>query len=267
MHKPVIFIILAIFLFISPLSRAESKPDVSQLERPIFGIIVPLIEESSLLQKSIDHKKKLTIEGITYYIGTIRNKHVVFVNCGLGKVNSAIVATRLIRDFHPDLILMSGSAGSIDVRLKKFDVIVGKEVVNVDLGTLTKNGVQFNFSHYLYNPQSHTLLPMIFKLNEHLIKFISQLNNDHSIKVLFGNIATSDALPNQPPQVSLLRENNFDIVEMEGASLMQTCWLFNTRCVVIRGVSNNMAEPITPKNTRRAADKAAKTLIDVIANF
>ncbi len=267
MRKPAIFIILAIFFFISPLSRAERKPHVSQLKRPIFGIIVPLIEESLLLQKNIDHKKKFTIEGITYYVGTIRNKNVVFVNCGLGKVNSAIVATRLIRDFHPDLILMSGSAGSINVRLKMFDVIVGKEVVNVDLGTLTKNGVQFKFSQYLYNPQSHTMLPIIFKLSEQLVKRISQLNNDHSIKVLFGNIATSDRLPNQPPQVRLLRDDHFDVVEMEGASLMQACWLFNTQCVVIRGVSNNMAEPITTKNTRLAADNAAQALIDVIANF
>lgn len=233
---------------------------------PIYGIIIPLPLESSYLQNHIEHKKDLTIAGITYHLGTIKNKNIVFVNAGLGKVNSAIISTRLVRDFHPDEIFMSGSSGSINSKLKKLDVLIGKQVVNVDLGVLTKNGLQFKFSRGLMNPQSHTQLPLTFQLNDQLDKTISQINKLHLINVKFGKIATSDALPNQPAQVALLQDSNFDVVEMEGASLMQVCWLFKTPCVVIRGVSNNMSEAITTEDVKTSADKAAKVLITILQN-
>lgn len=243
---------------------------MNQLNRPIFGIIVPLPEESSFLQKNMTHKKDLTIDGITYHIGTIDNKNIVFVNSGLGKVNSAIITTRLIREFHPDVILMAGSSGSINTHLKKFDVVIGKEVVNIDLGALTKNGPQFKFSYGLHHPQSHTSLPMTFNLNDKLVELITQttqLNAAHSTGVVFGKIATSDALPNPLSQVNLLREGGFDVIEMEGASLMQACWLFKIPCVVIRGVSNSMSEPITKKDIKVAAEKASKILINIISDY
>lgn len=206
-------------------------------------------------------------DGITYHLGAIGSKNVVFVNSGLGKLNSAIISTRLISDFHPSVILMSGSAGNLNPHLKKFDVVIGKEVANVDLGELTKKGPQFKFSEYLYNPQSHTILPMLFKLDNALIIQIKQSSKDNANPVSFGKIATSDALPNQLSQVDLLREAHFDVIEMEGASLMQSCWLFKTPCVVIRGISNNMNETITTKDIQIAADNAAKVVVNVISNL
>ncbi|MCW5590110.1 MAG: 5'-methylthioadenosine/S-adenosylhomocysteine nucleosidase [Legionellales bacterium] len=258
---------LTIALFFSLSAYAIEN---NQVNHPLFGIIIPLPEESLFLKKNISHEKNLNINGITYHIGTINHKNIVFVNCGLGKVNSAIVATRLIRDFHPDLILMAGSSGSISPYLKKFDVIVGKKVANVDMGELTKNGPQFKFDGGLYNPQINATLPITFNLSDKLVKLINQLtqsNNKDFSRIVLGKIATSDALPNPPSQVSLLREDGFDVIEMEGASLMQVCWLFKTPCMVIRGVSNNMSEPITKKDITVSAEKASKILINVILNY
>ncbi|OGT52873.1 MAG: hypothetical protein A3F17_01315 [Gammaproteobacteria bacterium RIFCSPHIGHO2_12_FULL_41_15] len=246
---------------------AQENIESSKLKSPIIGIIVPLQDESLFLQKNIVHNKIVIISGVKYNIGTINNKNVVFVNSGLGKVNSAVITTRLIKDFHPNLILMSGSSGNINAAVKKWNVVIGKRVINADFGELTSNGTQFQYSQYLLSPQTNTTLPLEFDLDNHLLKLINHLDDDHLPKIVLGNIATSDALPNQASQIKILREGKFDVIEMEGASLMQVCWLFNISCIVIRGVSNNAEEPITQQDIKLAADNAAKVLIKIVSNY
>lgn len=159
--KLYVFLFL-MFIFFKSLSVANAQENIlsNKLGHPIIGIIVPLQEESLFLQKNIVRKKSISITGIKYNIGTINNKNVVFVNSGLGKVNSAVITTRLIRDFQPDLILMSGSSGNINAAVKKGDVVIGKRVINADFGELTSNGTQFQYSQYLLNPQKNTTLPL-----------------------------------------------------------------------------------------------------------
>lgn len=109
-------------------------------------------------------------------------------------------------------------------------------------------------------------MPVTFILDDFFIQSISKLNQAYTAKVTFGKIATSNTIPNLPLQVTLLHEANFDVIEMEGAALMQACWLFKTSCVVIRGISNNMSETMTSNDIKTSADKAAKVLIDVITS-
>ncbi len=234
----------------------------------LVGIIIPMHEESSLLQKSITEKNNISIAGINYVVGKIQNKKVVFVISGLGKVNSAMIATRLIRDFKPDLVLLSGSSGNINPALKKGDVVIGEKVANVDLGELTPNGIQFQAKRYLRNPNTNTLLPLEFNLDPRWVKWVSELPNNQP-KVILGNIATSDALPNLEPQIQLLKKLKFDAIEMEGASVMQACWMFKTSCIIIRGISNNANEygSITDQDTALAGDNAAKVLMEIIKSY
>lgn len=88
------FFLFLMILFLKSLSIANAEENTisNKLEHPIIGILVPLPEESLLLQKNIIRKKFVSVAGIKYIIGTINNKNVVFVNSGLGKINSAVIA-------------------------------------------------------------------------------------------------------------------------------------------------------------------------------
>lgn len=49
---------------------------------------------------------------MNYVKGTLSDgKELILQHCGMGKVNSTIGATLLIRQYHPDLIISSGVAG------------------------------------------------------------------------------------------------------------------------------------------------------------
>lgn len=228
-----------------------------------IGIIIPLKEESGYLQSQLTHKKSITINGIRYQTGQINHKPVVFVNSGLGVVNAAIVATRLIQDFNPDIIILSGSSGNLNPALKKGDVVIGNQVIDVDLGNLTANGTRFDFPNYLFNPNNHKQLPLVFTLDE----TSKQQFKKNQPSVFLGTIASSDQLPNPANQVKLMQQAKMDVIEMEGAPTMQACWLFHKRCLIIRGVSNNMNEPFTNDDIILAGDDAAKVLINFISDY
>ncbi len=230
----------------------------------LIGIIVPLPDESALFKAHIEHRKSVMIDGIQYYTGTINGEEIVFVNSGIGKVNAALISTRLIKDFHPDLIIMSGSSGNISTTVKKGDVVIGETVINADFGELTASGTAFQYSQYLLNPQTHTPLPLAFNLDERLLSAIHAVDAHRFPQMILGKIATSDALPNPSAQIQLLQAAHFDVVEMEGASLMQACWQFNTPCMVVRGVSNNAKEAFTTEDIATAADNAAKVSMGII---
>jgi nucleoside phosphorylase len=79
-----------------------------------------------------------------------------------------------------------------------------------------------------------------------------------------GKIATSDKLPNPTSQIMVLKEAGVDAVDMEASSFMQTCWLFNKSCMVVRGVSNNANQSITPDTITDATNKASQVVKQII---
>ena len=53
--------------------------------------------------------------------------------CGIGKVNAALGAQRMIYEFHPDVLIPSGCAGGNGDDINIQDIIVGSEVIYHDV--------------------------------------------------------------------------------------------------------------------------------------
>lgn len=256
------FTIVCVSLLIS--SIAWSNPS----SPPTIGIIVPLEVESHYIVQTIKDKKEVNLNGIHYTLGEIDNKNVVFALSGLGKINPAIVATQLLNHFNPELIILSGSSGIVKQQIHKGDVVIGKVVENVDLGTFNDKGHFFssNMHHDLYQPQIKKYLPLAFTLSPDMTNFLTKLNETSKPKFLLGKIASSEVIPNLPQQVRWMNKINVDVVEMEGVSLMQVCWFFQKPCIVVRGASNFTGEKFTPAEVSFAADNAGKVAVEIIKN-
>ena len=54
---------------------------------------------------------------------------VMVQKCGIGKVNAALGAQRMISEFHPDVIISSGCAGGNGDDINVQDVIVSSELL------------------------------------------------------------------------------------------------------------------------------------------
>ena len=69
------------------------------------------------------------------------DENVRVEKCGIGKVNAALGAQRLINEFHPDVIISSGCAGGNGDDIKINDVVASAELVYHDVycGTAIDN--------------------------------------------------------------------------------------------------------------------------------
>ena len=80
-----------------------------------IGIIVAMDKELKQLQE------------------VFRNSDVQVQKCGIGKVNAALGAQRMINEFHPDCIISSGCAGGNGDDINVQDIIVSKELCYHDV--------------------------------------------------------------------------------------------------------------------------------------
>ena len=244
--------LLTYFVFIQ-ISIAQNISDNSIR----FAIIIPMMDESIGLLQALEKKQSKTIDNMHYIEGILKGKKVVFTYAGLGKTNVSAITARLIHDYHPEFIFLSGSAGSINPRLNNHTVIIGSRLIDADLGTMTPQGSYFPLPEYFFTAQKNKSIPKSYVPQTRLLNAAKQfVGSTSTCKIILGAIATSDILPNSAEQITLLKSNGIDGVEMEGTAFMQTCWLFNANCIVIRGVSNNADEKITKSDTIHAANNA-----------
>ena len=76
-----------------------------------IGIITAMSSEQKQLASQLENKTERKEGPFTYVEGNIRSNTVVLMQCGIGKVNAAVGAVEMIRNFHPDCIISTGVAG------------------------------------------------------------------------------------------------------------------------------------------------------------
>ena len=57
-----------------------------------------------------------------------KNSDVLVQKCGIGKVNAALGAQRMINEFHTDIIISSGCAGGNGDEVNIQDIVVSSEL-------------------------------------------------------------------------------------------------------------------------------------------
>ena len=228
----------------------------STIAAPI-GLITPLEIESQPIVQAMTNKKAISHNGFNYLTGKLNQQDVVLSQSGMGLVNVSLTTQHMIQEFKPETLYLIGSSGAIAKTMKKNMVVLGKKVTNVDFGALTAQGVVFPLKELMNNPHTKQHQPLTYEANE-------LFDNNKDLNIHWGHIATSEMLPNSSEQAKLLEQAGFDVVEMEGAGFMQTCWFHNKSCLVIRGVSNETDEPITIEDVSDAAHAAFNALNQLI---
>ena len=69
----------------------------------------------------------------------IPNAEVIYVETGIGKVSAAMRTMRAICEYHPDIVINAGSAGTLNHKVG--DIIVCNRFIDRDLRKVTLNGV------------------------------------------------------------------------------------------------------------------------------
>ncbi len=197
-----------------------------------IAILAAMGKELKLILNQMPDAEKFEIGGVTYHRGMIGGNEVIAGQCGIGKVNSALNTYRLIDALHPDLVINSGVAGGVGGRLGIGDVLIADRVAYHDVwcGPGTEPGAADGYPQFL--------LPS----NVVLAKASELFANREDVHQ--GLICSGDKFISKAEEVAEIHANFPEAVavDMESASIGQTCTMMGVPFAIVRVMSDTPGE-------------------------
>ena len=161
---------------------------------------------------------------------------VIVEKCGIGKVNAALGAQRMIQEHHPDFIISSGCAGGNGDDIRIQDVIVSTELTYHDVycGTAIDNTTQYGQVQGL--PVRYQADPILLEKATHL-KLQDSLS---SLRIVPGLIVTGDWFVDTKEKMREIIGHfpEAKAVDMESAAIAQTCYINKVPFLSFRVISD-----------------------------
>lgn len=183
----------------------------------------------------------------------------VYICCsGVGKVNAAIAAQRLIDLCGVEAVINSGVAGGVAKQLSKLDIVISQRLTYHDFSPLELLDKYPPYGAFMQADE--TLCKKAYDACEKLnSKLASDGKNTFTAHV--GTIVSGDCFVSSSEKAAQLRED-FDALctEMEGASIAHVCKVNGIPFVIIRAISDfadEDAENSFESFETVAADRAA----------
>ena len=227
-----------------------------------IGIIVAMQEELVFAKgpKAEDINEK-EIRHITFIEGKVEEKNVVLVQCGIGKVNAAMVTQALIDSYSIEYIVNIGVAGALNPMLNIGDVVIADKLIQHD----------FDITAFGHSKGYITGVGDFIQTDENLRNKLEKLNHnnkDNDYKIKLGIIASGDIFCTDIEMKNKIYSKfDADCVEMEGAAIAQVCYLNEIPFVVMRSISDspNGKNAITfDKFLKIASKRIANLLVEFI---
>ncbi len=195
-----------------------------------IGVIGAMHLECEFMRAQLQDSQADKYLDIKINRGTWAGHEVCLLESGIGKVNATLAAEWLAREFRPDLVINTGSAGGIIAGCQVGDFVFADRVCHHDIDV---SPIGFEFGEL---PR----LPVYYQVNKQLLALLDQvadaLHDPHHI----GLIATGESFIYRNEQVAQIK-SRFDGViacEMEAAAVAQVCYLHQLDFLILRNLSD-----------------------------
>lgn len=230
-----------------------------------IGIIGAMELEVAALKCLMQVNSVTKKAGMDFYDGTLCEKSVVVVQCGMGKVNAGMCVQILADLFQVTHIINLGVAGSLNPTLDIGDILVSEKALQHDM-EVTPLG--FDPGQV---PGLDTLaFPADRAMIETAVSACRRVNPD--IRVMTGLVVSGDQfISSREVKDRLVSAFHGDCAEMEGAAVAQAAYLNGLPFVIIRAISDkaddSAGEMDFPTFEKQAAEHGAKLTIEFIRTF
>jgi adenosylhomocysteine nucleosidase len=204
--------------------------------------------------------KKIESARLTFYEGELDGIKTVVVKSGVGKVNAALCAQRLIFEFGVTHIINTGIAGAVAHGLNVFDVVVSTDAMYHDVDA----------SCFGYKPGQIPQMDVYqFPADKLLVssaeKAFKATGFSNKYKLMKGRVASGDQFVSGSGVKNHIREIcDPACVEMEGAAVAHACWINNVPFVIIRCMSDmadDGEENTSAFNEKTCAEESASIVL------
>ena len=162
-----------------------------------------------------------------------KNSDVLVQKCGIGKVNAALGAQRMINEFHPDCIISSGCAGGNGDDVNIQDVVVSSELCYHDVycGTAIDNTTVYGQVQGL---------PARYQADAYLLQKSKEIALRTDIKIHPGLIVTGDWFVDSKDKMREIIGHfpEAKAVDMESCAIAQTCYINKVPFISFRVISD-----------------------------
>lgn len=192
-------------------------------------ILAAMDKELRLLSSILDNGNEENVKGTSVLSGTVGAHEIYVAKCGIGKVNAAVNAYKIISEICPDLVINSGVAGGAGVSIGT--VLVADSVAYHDVwcGPGTDYGEADG-------------LPLYMRPSGLVCDIAKNLGKEGD--VMLGLICTGDKFISKPEELSAIRIHFPDVkaVDMESAAIAQVCCMNKIDFAIVRVVSDTPGE-------------------------
>ncbi|MBP5358071.1 MAG: 5'-methylthioadenosine/adenosylhomocysteine nucleosidase [Treponema sp.] len=231
-----------------------------------IGIIGAMSVEVEQLKAEMQDKKEEIQGGLRFIQGKLNGIDAVVVQSGVGKVNAALCAQRLILQFGVSHIINTGIAGAMASGLGVLDFVVSTEALYHDMDA---TGFGYKITQI---PQMDV---SVFPADKTMVKAAQDSFNRMEMaknhKIVAGLIASGDQFISDKAKKEKIRSDcNPACVEMEGAAIAHACYLNKTPFVIIRCMSDmadDNGESTYDFNEKTAATLSATLVLEMIGEI
>lgn len=198
----------------------------------MIGIIGAMEDEVAQLKKNMEIEETTEVASLSFCRGKLSGKEVVVVRSGIGKVNAAICTQILVDQFHVDVIINTGIAGSLDAEIDIGDIVISTDAVEHDMDASIFGDPIGQI------PQMDTFS---FPADESLVKLAKEVNEkaNPDVHTWIGRVVSGDQVVSSgEKKEQLIRVFDAKCTEMEGAAIAHAAYLNKISCVIIRAISD-----------------------------
>lgn len=198
--------------------------------------------------------------------GTFGGNEIYICQSGIGKVNAAIAAQRLVDIFGVECIINSGVAGGIYEKLAKLDIVISETLTYHDftpLDILDRNPP--------YGSMMKADGKMVEKAKTACKALCEKLAKDgkNTFNYYTGTVVSGDCFVSSAEKVKELRDKfNAYCTEMEGAAIAHVATVNKVPFVIIRAISDfadEDADNSFESFENIAADRAAFLVKEILS--
>jgi len=183
-----------------------------------IGIIIAMDKEREALSRIIDAD------------GRLAGNELILSKSGIGKVNAAIGAVKMISEHHPDCIISSGCAGGIDPSVGLCDAVAAAQTVYHDVSC----GEPYEKGQIMG-------MPARFDADARLLSAAMSLKDE--FRIHSGLICTGDVFLTAQNAAAAVKKNFPDglAVDMESAAIAQVCHIYGVPFLSLRVISDTIS--------------------------
>ncbi|MBP5303613.1 MAG: 5'-methylthioadenosine/adenosylhomocysteine nucleosidase [Clostridia bacterium] len=223
-----------------------------------WGIIGALDKEVALMKKQMKNVQESQIAGKSFVEGKLGNVQVVITQCGVGKVNAAMVTQILVDEFAVSHVINTGVAGGLDRSLKVGDIVVASGAMQHDFDTSAIGDAP----GFIEGPDNQQ--PTVFYPCAELKEWFLKAADEKKVSCVEGLIATGDIFVSAVELKDIVHDQFGAIAaEMEGGAMAQVATAIAVPFLVVRSISD-LADGSAPESFDAFAEKAAKKVAGLL---